>query len=291
MAISLLMIGKIIKTISNRYTVLCNDQSYECIGNGKNKQSTKLVLGDIVEFTQINDKYVISKTHPRKNFMLRPLVANVDQVLLVMSIKEPKFDETLINRLIMQVELNRLKPIIIVTKVDEKNSTDCLELIKKYRCLGYDIYQNSTKRNINPEIIEVLSNKISVLAGQSGVGKSSFLNQLLPGLNLKTNSISQALNRGKHTTTHHELYRFNDALIADTPGFSSLSFENYTVNELLNSLKIFKDHLGLCKYNNCQHLNEPLCFIKQDMLNNKYKSQFYHDYIDILKTIKENKKW
>lgn len=284
------MKGKIVKIISNRYEVLTSDGLlFQAIGSGKTKADKNIILGDDVEFFQENDCYIIKKIDDRRNEILRPNVANVDQVLIVMSYKEPDFDFTLVNRLIMHIELSGIKPAIILTKVDIKDDKS-KEIVDIYEKMGYRILTNTINDNINSEIISLLENKTSVLAGQSGCGKSSLINQLLPNLNLKTQVISKALNRGKHTTTHNELFRFKNALIADTPGFSSLEFRNIEIEDLLNGLNFFKIDKK-CKFSNCIHENEPDCCIKEMVNAQKEKQQFYKDYLEVIKMIRRNKKW
>ena len=241
------MKGRIIKHISNQYTVLLeDDRIVPCVGMGKMRLGKTLVCGDFVEVTEYEHQNGIEKLLPRKNYLIRPPIANVDQALIVMSVVEPGFSSTLVDQLIFLISMERIEPVLVITKMDLIDY-DIDEIIQDYQNGGYRVIV--TGNNIdNEELIAVLKNKVSVLTGQSGVGKSSLLNRLNPNFSIATQEISKALGRGKHTTRHTELFYINGGWIADTPGFSSLDFERLDVLRLAHSIEDFKPYAGQCKF-------------------------------------------
>ena len=222
------MIGKIIKIISNDYTIkLDNNEIITVKARGvfRNKNITPLV-GDNVEI-DINKK-VIDKVLPRKNELIRPPVANIDQAIIVTSCLNPDFSSNLLDKMLNIIEYNNIKPIIVITKYDLLSDTNYIDnIIKYYKRIGYQVFIN----NQIDEIKKIFKDKVTILTGQTGVGKSSLINRL-GNMNLKTNEISKALGRGKHTTRAIELYDLFNGLIADTPGFSSLSFIDMTKEDI-----------------------------------------------------------
>ncbi len=230
--------GKIVKALSGFYYVLHNEQLIQCRGRGifrKNKITP--LVGDEVVFQAENDQEgTILEVKERKNELIRPPIANVDLAILVFSAVEPDFSTVLLDRFLVLIEFNHIKPLICISKIDltNENQMESLkEYSEQYRAAGYEVILTSSEtvsgiEQLNP----YLENKISVFAGQSGVGKSSLLNVLRPDLDLKTNIISSHLGRGKHTTRHVELIKVGNGLVADTPGFSSLEFTNIEAEDL-----------------------------------------------------------
>ena len=220
------MIGKIVKQLSNDYTIKA-DKLYICKPRGKfrNLHVTPLV-GDNVEFDPVNN-YILNILD-RKNELERPSISNVDQAVIVTSVKIPDFSSNLLDKLLCIIEFNNIKPIICFTKLDLLNNEELKnirEIENYYRKIGYPVYENT-----DTSLKDIFKDKITVFAGQSGAGKSSLLNRLDSSLNLETGEVSIALGRGKHTTRHTEFLNVYGGLIADTPGFSALDF-----NELTNS--------------------------------------------------------
>src|SRR5690606_19066719 len=230
--------GKIIKALSGFYYVKSNDTIFQCRGRGVfRKNNITPLVGDNVVFTAENDREgYIMEIKERENELVRPPIANVDQAILIFSAKDPEFSPPLLDRLLVIIESYQVKPIIVITKVDLANSDELLNIkqyAKAYEEIGYDVLLTSSNTDISLEdIYPLLENKITVFAGQSGVGKSSLLNALQPELNLETKAISKHLGRGKHTTRHVELLEIGNGLVADTPGFSSLDFSNIEAEEL-----------------------------------------------------------
>ena len=231
--------GKIIKALSGFYYVLSNDLIYQARARGLfRKTEESPLVGDEVKFQIENENEgYITEILPRKNALVRPPVANIDQLLLTASLKSPDFSFYLLDRFIAYSEAHDIEPVIIITKNDLNEDTDLLEEIKQVYSPFYELHFTS-KSQIKEELSDLFTDKISVLAGQSGAGKSTLLNTLLPDLDLKTDEISNALNRGKHTTRHVELIEHNGGYIADTPGFSTIDFINIDKYNIKSCFKI-----------------------------------------------------
>lgn len=258
-------------------------------------QSRRISLvGDFVDFTKEGDSDgVIVKIHPRKNELVRPPIANIDQALLVFSVKEPDFNTILLDRFLVVLESFQVTPIIVLTKTDLLTETDQETIqtyIQQYKSIGYEIIE--TYKN-DPTLLErlqpVLEGKTSVLAGQSGVGKSTLLNTLLPNLNLQTGVISQSLGRGKHTTRHVELIEVNNGLLADTPGFSSFDFDTIEKEELTLCFPEFAELREGCKFRGCLHIKEPKCAIKDALETGDIQPHRYEHYQQFLQEIIDRK--
>ena len=224
------MEGKIIKNISNAYTVLCDNKEYVCTPRGvfRNKNITPLV-GDICKIDEKNN--IITEIMPRKNVLDRPSISNVDYALLVTSLKEPRLSLNLLDREISSVILSHIKPIICFTKLDllsDKELDELDDITNYYEKIGIPVFLNT---DIDA-LVKFLKGSIVVLTGQSGAGKSTLLNKIKPELNLKTSEISYALNRGKHTTRHTQIFNIKGIWFCDTPGFSSLILNKYTKEEI-----------------------------------------------------------
>ena len=285
------MQGKIIKIVSNQYLIVNEQQEVlEAIARGKLRLGQNPIVGDNVEYQLYDEVYGIEKILPRKNSLVRPKIANVDQAIVVMSAHEPDFSTGLVDRLCFLITHANIEPVICVTKMDLALKDDPIyDIIKDYQKSNLKIIQTS-QDDIYNAILPVLDNKISVLTGQSGVGKSSILNRIEPDFQIETQKISKALNRGKHTTTYTELHKINNGYLADTPGFSSLDFSHMTPIELAQSVLEFRPYLNACKFNDCIHENEPHCAIKDAVKKQQISSIRYQNYLDILKVVKENKK-
>ena len=280
------MVGKVIKLISNKWTVQVEEHYYECSSIGKFKYlKVSPLVGDVVEI-DINNK-VITTIYPRKNELVRPPIANVDQAIILTSCKEPDFSSNLLDKMLVIIEYNNVKPIICFTKYDLlKDTKEIDEIINYYKKVGYEVYINSHVE----EIKSVFKGKITVLTGQTGVGKSSLLNSLKKDLNLPTGEISKALGRGRHTTRHVELLEIEDGLVADTPGFSSLDFIGMDKKDIKDNFVEFYENQDKCKYKDCLHLKEDGCYIKKMVEEGKIRSTRYDNYKKFIESVVEKKR-
>ena len=280
------MVGKVIKLISNKWTVQVEEHYYECSSIGKFKYlKVSPLVGDVVEI-DINNK-VITTIYPRKNELVRPPIANVDQAIILTSCKEPDLSSNLLDKMLVIIEYNNVKPIICFTKYDLlKDTKEIDEIINYYKKVGYEVYINSDVEKIK----SVFKGKITVLTGQTGVGKSSLLNSLKKDLNLPTGEISKALGRGRHTTRHVELLEIEDGLVADTPGFSSLDFIGMDKNDIKDNFVEFYENQDKCKYKDCLHLKEDGCYIKKMVEEGKIRSTRYDNYKKFIESVVEKKR-
>lgn len=279
----------IVRIVSNRYHVFHKGEIVHAIAMGKLRLGIKPIVGDQVKVDWIDPDYVIQELYPRRNELTRPMVANVDQTFVVMSAIEPEFSYTLVDRLIFLISLQGIEPIIVLTKTDLVGQAFVEKVRNEYEGNGYQFI--STGLDDNVESLEsMLNGKISVLSGQSGVGKSSILNRINEDFSLQTQEISKALGRGKHTTRHNQLYNLAGGWVADTPGFSSLDFSNVDPKELADSIPDFKEYQDQCRYRDCLHVSEPSCKIKEELELGNISSIRYQNYLDCLELIKEEKR-
>ena len=269
------MKGQIIKISSNNHIVFSNNKTYTCVLRGKFRKD-KLIpkVGDYVIFDP--DKLVIDEILERKNNFDRPMVSNIDQAFIVTSLLNPNFSLNLLDRLLILMELHKVKSIICITKKD-LTSFDYYEKIKLvlayYNKIGYNIVTNQDLEKIKI----LIKDQTNVFVGQSGAGKSTLLNKLNPNWNLKTGEISLALGRGKHTTRNVELYNFLDGKVLDTPGFSALNFNNYTKEDIKKSFREFSNYS--CPFQDCSHTKEKECAIKKAVSSGEILKTRYDNYL------------
>ena len=287
--------GKIIKALSGFYYVFSEEHIIQCRGRGifrKNKITP--LVGDEVVFQAENDiEGYIMEVKERKNELVRPPIANVDQAILVFSAVEPDFSTSLLDRFLVLIEYNRIRPLICITKMDLTDDDEKKEIeyyAKEYRTAGYNVLLTSseTEEGIK-ELLPFIKGGISVFAGQSGVGKSSLLNVLRPDLSIKTNGISTHLGRGKHTTRHVELIPVENGLVADTPGFSSLEFTDIEPEELTFCFPEIQKLSEECKFRGCYHVSEPKCAVKKSTDSGELPAYRYEHYLEFLQEIKDRK--
>ncbi|WNS79766.1 ribosome small subunit-dependent GTPase A [Domibacillus sp. DTU_2020_1001157_1_SI_ALB_TIR_016] len=285
--------GKIIKALSGFYYVLDGEDIIQCRGRGVfRKRNITPLVGDYVEYEAENEKegYVLS-VKERKNDLVRPPVANIDQAVLVFSVMEPAFSTVLLDRFLVLIESKNIEPVICLTKMDLAEDQKMLDqYVADYRRIGYTVVETSSETMDGLHLLEGhLTEKTSVFAGQSGVGKSSLLNAIRPDLALKTDEISSSLGRGKHTTRHVELIPAAGGLVADTPGFSSLDFEGIELDELSACFPEMADRSSDCKFRGCLHLNEPKCAVKEAVAEGEIPNYRYEHYLQFIEEIKERK--
>ena len=283
------MIARIIKIVSKEYTLLTEDgERLDAIVMGKVRKQDAPVAGDLVEAEYTDGRWVIQKIMPRRNKLVRPAAANVDQALIVMSVKDPDFSPALVDRLSILIMKAGVTPILCVTKCDLGISDDFEERIEEYERGQMQVVRTG-KGSLDPSLASLFKDKVTVLTGQSGAGKSTLLNELEPSFHLATQEISKALGRGRHTTRHNELHEVCGGLVADTPGFSSIDFSHIEARELAECIPDFIPYLGGCRFNDCIHENEPDCSIKQAVAEGKISQTRYDDYLQVLDLIRQRK--
>lgn len=293
------------------YKIKTEEKEYNAYARGKlkNIEITPLV-GDIVEFSVLNEEEiknsynneiknniynstkidaVIEKILPRKNELKRPKVANIDQIVFILSAKHPKPDLLMLDKQLAYAEFVNIKPIIIINKMDLAN---CEEIQKLYTKIGYKTIISSAKEAIGIEKIKkILKNKTSVFSGNSGVGKSSIINAIYGYNKTEEGEISKKNKKGKNTTTDTKLYEIEEnTFIADTPGFSSFDITEIESTELDKCFKEFKDKIKNCEFVGCTHIKEKICGIKEAVENGKITQDRYDRYCIIYEELKEKEK-
>lgn len=275
--------GIIVKNISNAYTVLANNQRINCTPRGKfrNEKKTPLVGDECIIDEQ--NKYILELL-PRKNELKRPSVCNVDFCLIVTSMKSPDYNALLLDKEISLSLLSKIPPVLYFSKVDllTKEEEEKYFLLKKmYQDIGFPVFDAETIK----ELCNFLQKKIVVLTGQTGAGKSTLIKKIAPELDIKTNEISKALNRGKHTTRHTEIYDVLGIWFCDTPGFSSLNLDGYTKEEIKNSFPEFQEYT--CKFRDCIHIKEQSCAVKEALEKGAINQNRYESYKKMLSEVEK----
>lgn len=286
------MEGRIVKALSGFYYIESERKVYQtrARGNFRKRKITPLV-GDRVVFesTNLTDGYLL-EVLPRKNQLVRPAVANVDQGVVVSSLIEPNFSYNLLDRFLVTLEYEAIYPIIYLTKSDLLEETKMVSEIKSvYETIGYPVIVGTNTGHSLREIEAYFDQKITVFMGQSGAGKSTLLNRIVPELALETGEISEALGRGRHTTRHVELLAIAGGLVADTPGFSSIDFLEIEARELPKQFPEFVKVANECRFRECMHVNEPDCAVKEAVEKKGIARTRYENYLQFLTEI-ENRK-
>ena len=273
------MEGLIYKILSDKCYVKTSKEVVICGFRGKMRTQKLLPLvGDKVIIDK--EKKVIEKILPRRNTIRRPAVSNITQGLIVASLKNPDLDTNLIDKILIELEFNSIKPVICFTKSDLLSDDEkeyVLPIIDYYRKI-YSVYMN----NEISKIKKIFKDEITVFIGQTGAGKSTLLNKLDANLNLATGEISMALGRGKHTTRHVEIIEMLDGMLLDTPGFSALEFPNMMQNEIRDAFIEFNNFP--CEFRDCMHIKESNCNVKKAVLDGKIAKFRYQNYLDLVKT-------
>lgn len=270
--------GKIVKQVSNDYTVKSDGQLYVCKARGKfRNQGIIPLVGDDVK---VQDNYIM-EVLPRRNELYRPSICNIDEAIIITSLKKPDFSSNLLDKLIVVTEFNGIKPIIIFTKADLLSDSEFADLsayINYYKSIGYDVYFNNDIDNIK----KIFKDKVCVFTGQTGAGKSTLLNKLNPSLNLKTDEISMALGRGKHTTRHTELLEICGGMVADTPGFSALDFTDMSSYDIRDNFIEFNLYRDKCRFRDCMHVSEVGCEIIKKVEDGTILKSRYENYLKFI---------
>ena len=292
------MQGKIIKGIAGFYYVYVEEASniYECKAKGifRNKKIKPLV-GDNVELDVVDEanlKGNITRILPRKNELIRPAFANIDQAMVIFAVKQPDINYNLLDRFLLMMDYQDVPTIVVFNKIDLATADEIKKLEEIYNKCGCKLIWMSTYDNKGIEdVLESLKGKTTVLAGPSGVGKSSLTNLILPKEVNETGEVSR-IGRGRHTTRHSEIFNVSDnTYIADTPGFTSLNLPDIEKEELRFYFEEFKEHEGNCRFNGCVHVNEPNCSVKEALGDGQISNRRYQSYIEIYEELKNKKKY
>ncbi|GEB75862.1 ribosome small subunit-dependent GTPase A [Sporolactobacillus inulinus] len=289
--------GIIYKALSGFYYIKNGDQDIQCRARGIfRKRKVSPLVGDHVtyEAKKPSDGYILS-IQARKNALKRPPIANIDQAILVFSVEEPSFDCQLLDRFLVTMEAHAIHSLICFTKKDLLTANDLSKFktqINIYERIGYPVFFISSVTNEGiSELKKQMAHRISVVTGQSGVGKSTLLNHLNSSLSIETQSISQALGRGKHTTRHTELIPIvEDGYIADTPGFSALEIPEIVSVDLENCFPEFSAYRDGCRFRGCTHLAEPNCRVKEAVSAGEIDQKRYAHYSLFFQELKERER-
>ena len=282
--------GQIIKALSGFYYVQSENQRITCKARGNFRiHDIKPVVGDYVLFTKQGKEGYIQEILPRKNILIRPPISNIDQALLIFSCREPDFSSLLLDKFLLVIESLQIEPIICLSKMDLESKQSMFPYIQSYQQAGYTVLPVSAQDAIGLEDVkELFQDRVTVITGQSGVGKSSLLNAIDASLQITTQGISKALGRGKHTTRHVELLPLFGGYVADTPGFSSLTL-TMEPEQAAIAYRDFKKASQDCKFRGCLHLKEPHCAVKEAVHNGQISKERYEHYVGFMEVIKKRK--
>lgn len=292
------MQGKIIKGIGGFYYIYVEHQGvYECKAKGifRNRKVKPLVGDDVVidVIDESGKKGNIREILPRKNELIRPAVANIDQALVFFAAAQPEPNLGLLDRFLLQMEYKDIPVIIGFNKCDLVEDARIRELEKIYKASGYPmVFVSVRESKYLEELKELLSGKTTALAGPSGVGKSSLMNWLLPEASMETGAVSEKIKRGRHTTRHSELFHIGErTYLFDTPGFSSLYLNDFTDETLKHYFPEFLNYEKTCRFTGCNHINEPDCGVKNAMEEGKISPVRYEHYVQMYGELKEQRRY
>ncbi len=281
--------GTVVRALAGFFYVLIDGKIIECKASKKLKgKNKKIIVGDYVE-VDVESSY-ITKMHQRENELVRPLISNVHNSFLVFSVTEPKMNFGLLDRMISLMEINGLNTTIVLTKCDLLKAEELEELkvtLQYYEQIGYDLIYLGLEDKPTAVTDKLASDKY-VITGQTGVGKSTLVNKIIPDLNLQTQEISKVLGRGKHTTREVTFYKYEDSFLIDTPGFSSLDL-NFEPEIIRDSFIDFVEVADECKFNGCYHLKEPKCGVKTHVEEGTILQSRYENYEKLMEIAKEGR--
>ncbi|MDO4454514.1 MAG: ribosome small subunit-dependent GTPase A [Eubacteriales bacterium] len=290
------MQGKIVKGIAGFYYVdVIGSGVYECKAKGIfRKEKKKPLVGDYAVIDVIDEEKKtgnLIEICPRKNTLIRPAVANVDQALVIFAVSRPNPNLGLLDRFLVTMARQGLPTVICFNKLDLKE--ECEDLRRIYEKSGCRVIFTSTKTNEGiEEVKRLLYGKTTTVAGPSGVGKSSMINLLYPHAEMEIGEVSQKIERGKHTTRHSELFRIEkETYLIDTPGFSSLYLENLEANELKNYFPEFEAYEQSCRFLGCVHAKEPDCAVKMAVSDGEISKERYESYLGLYEELKEKRRY
>ncbi|HIX72316.1 MAG TPA: ribosome small subunit-dependent GTPase A [Candidatus Anaerobutyricum stercoripullorum] len=292
------MTGKIMKGIGGFYYVYVENAGlYECRAKGifRNKKM-KPNVGDVVDIDVISEEEKTGNLvviHPRKNQLIRPMVANVDQALVIFAVHEPEPNFQLLNRFLIMMEKQEIPVVICFNKMDLASDEEREQLLLDYENSGCHVLFSSAQEGEGiPELKSLLRGKTTVMAGPSGVGKSSTLNSISEGKQMETGAVSEKIKRGRHTTRHSELiYLGEDTYLMDTPGFSSLYLMDIDKEDLRFYFPEFGAYENQCRFNGCSHIHEPGCAVKEALAEGRISRMRYEDYCYLYEELASARKW
>lgn len=287
------MIARVKEIVLNEYVLenIEDNSEFKASLRGNIKRKNGILVGDLVEVEVSYDRYMIKKILPRKNSLIRPPVANIDNLVIVVSLSTPSPDFFLLDKQIVLAKFKDILPIIVINKIDlnisDITNKDLSYIKNVYGNLGFQIIEVSAKNNIGIDVLkEKLHNKISAFSGNSGVGKSSIINKIF-GTNSLTFEVAKKTNRGRHTTKHVKIYKNEDMYVLDTPGFSSYELYDIEYKELKN---FYPDFLECkCDYLDCSHVfeNEKVCGVKKAINDDRIDKNRYDRYVELFKKLKD----
>ncbi|MFD0713654.1 ribosome small subunit-dependent GTPase A [Paenibacillus sp. GCM10027626] len=299
-------VGRIVKALSGYYYVLPEEMDWhsvpiQCRARGIfKKRGESPLVGDLVTYEHTsNGEGAVNSILPRTSELVRPPVANIDLAVLVFSVTEPALNLQLLDKFLAHIEHAGLQAILCLSKQDlaehgpdMEEAQQAMEQVKAiYEPIGYEVFSTSSRLGSGTDALyNRLQGHLAVLAGQSGVGKSSLLNALVPGLALETNEISSKLGRGKHTTRHVELIPVGDGYVADTPGFSQLDFTALGCDDLTGCFREMRERAEQCKFRGCTHLHEPGCAVLEALGKGEIAASRYEHYKQFTMELKDKKR-
>ena len=285
------MTGIIIKGVGGRYSVKCKDKIYDCNAKGVfRKNGITPLVGDYVTL-ESNGKLIID-VHKRKNSLIRPPVANIDNLIIVCASADPEPNFYFIDKLTAIAFSKGIKPVIVINKLDLKNAE---EILSVYNKSNIEIIECCAKNSFGIERLkDLISSGINVFTGASGVGKSSILNCIFNNTLMEIGSISEKIKRGKHTTRHAELFEYKNGFLADTPGFSSIDIMKYNIlnkKDLQYYFPEFSEFIGMCRFSGCAHIKEKDCEIIKKVSEGKISKSRFKSYTLLYNELKDIKEW
>lgn len=285
--------GIVIKAYGGFYFVNDGKNTWRCTLRGVFRhRRIDVMVGDRVAIIPDNpNEAVVKEVYPRRNALIRPPVVNVDRAVIVFAVRDPAPLPALLDRLLIQAEMEDVRPVICFNKIDLAGGSR-EDIAGPYIAAGYQVFKTSTRNRTGIEDLKnLLRQGITVFAGPSGVGKSSLLNAIKPGLSLKTGEIGQKIRRGRHTTRYVELLPLGEGgLVADTPGFSSLFLPDVKRDELCFFFPEMEEYIPKCRFTSCLHWSEPDCAVKEAVAGNLIDSGRYERYLDMLKELVERER-
>ena len=291
------MQGKIMKGVGGLYTVQAADALYQCRAKGIfRKRSEKPLPGDTVLFeitSEADSEGNITELLPRKNRLIRPEIANVDQIFLLFAVKEPQPNFDMLNKYLIMMKDLEIPVSLVVTKMDQAESDEEERIKDLFINTGYSIFFISLRSGYGlEELKNAMKGRTTAFAGPSGVGKSSLLNHLFDADIMETGSLSKKIQRGKNTTRHSEIFFLEkDTFVFDTPGFTSVDVSMVEPDNLQVYFPEFEAYLGKCRFNSCKHLKEPDCAVKEAVRSGQISRQRYRIYASVYEELKNIRRY